>query len=409
MARTSLSQSSASSRNELGVLHPTNAESSFCENAWSATIVFYTRFEPILGLVPIPHFYFHERMLAYDFGPRHPLQPERVRRFLRLLGSYVPDLQCINPGPGEVSDVLRVHAPEYVDFVARLPDGGDAEERFTYGFGSDTPPFPGIHQAALDYTAGAAAAARAVCAGAPLAFSMAGGLHHARRAQASGFCTYDDCAVACSVLRDRFDRVAYIDIDLHHGDGVQWIFYDEPTVMTYSVHETGRSLYPGTGFVDETGAGFTKVNVPLQAGTTGEEWLEAVTRTLGPAVERFRPQALVFQMGCDPHLTDPLGHLEVSVQHWLGAVKLVRDLGLPTVALGGGGYDQKNVPRMWTGAVLTLLGWDDAEFGDMPEGFENPFGTRSLLDPEDLVRRGGPSAKATVEAVLANVEQMAAD
>lgn len=368
--------------------------------------MFYTVLRLILGVVPIDHFYFHERMLAYDFGPRHPLQPDRVRRFLTVLRSFVPDLECLDPGPGDVADVLRVHAPEYVEFVSRLPEHGDAEERFSFGFGSDTPPFPGIHQAALDYTAGAVAAARAVCAGAPLAFSMAGGLHHARRAQASGFCTYNDCAVACSVLRERFDRVAYVDIDLHHGDGVQWIFYDDPTVLTYSVHETGRSLYPGTGFVDETGAGFTKVNVPLLAGTTGEVWLDAVMRTLIPFFERFQPQAVVLQMGCDPHVCDPLGHLEVSVQHWLGAVETVRDLELPMVALGGGGYEQKNVPRMWTAAVLTLLGWPAKDLGDLPDGFLNPWGTASVLDPEERIQQGGPSAETVIDDVLMNLARM---
>jgi len=359
-----------------------------------------------MALVTVPHFYFHERMLAYDFGPRHPLQPDRVRRFLALLTHFMPDLVTIDPGPGRVEDVLRVHAPEYVDFVSRLPAEGDAEARFTFGFGSDTPPFVGIHQSALDYTAGAVAASRAVCNGAPLAFSMAGGLHHARRAQASGFCTYNDCAVACSILRERFDRVAYVDIDLHHGDGVQWIYYDDPTVMTYSVHETGRSLYPGTGFVEETGAAFTKVNLPLLAGTTGPVWLDAVMRTLLPAFERFQPQAVVLQMGCDAHMTDPLGHLEVSVQDWLGAVRLVQEFGLPTVALGGGGYDQNNVPRMWTAAVLTLLGWSEEQFGDMPDGFLNPWGTPSLLDPSDRVKTDGPSAELVIDQLLMNIARM---
>lgn len=353
----------------------------------------------------VPHFFFHERMLAYDFGPRHPLQQGRLLRAMEVLKHWT-DLECIDPGPGQEQDVLRVHDPKYVRFVEGLPTG-DEDRLWEYGFGGgDTPPFPGVYRASLDYTAGAVEAARAVNWGAPLAFSLAGGLHHARRAQASGFCVFNDCAVACSVLRERFERVAYVDIDLHHGDGVQWIFYEDPTVLTYSIHESGRSLYPGTGFVEETGAGFTKVNLPMAAGTTGEVWLDAVTQTLPLALERFGAQAVVLQMGCDAHTADPLGHLQVSVQDWLGAVELVKGTRLPTVALGGGGYDQRNVPRMWAAAVATLSGVTVPDH--LPDGWTNPWGGREVLDPQMHCprRHGAEEALRAVAGVRKNLEQL---
>ncbi|HRI45387.1 MAG TPA: hypothetical protein PLV39_14610, partial [Fimbriimonadaceae bacterium] len=220
-----------------------------------------------------------------------------------------------------------------------------------------------------------------------LATTLAGGLHHARRALASGFCLANDCAIALSILRERFDRVAYIDIDLHHGDGVQWIFWDDPAVLTCSIHETGRTLYPGSGFVEEVGPAGTSVNVPLAPFTTGDVWLDAFRGGILPAIEAFRPQAIVLQMGADPHYDDPLGHLRVTVAEWLEAVRLVRDLGLPLVACGGGGYAMHAVVRSWAAAILTL--------------YAEPVPEELTLDDE----LPGPrdSGREEAEAVLASL------
>lgn len=303
-----------------------------------------------------PPFFYHPRMMAYDFGPGHPLKPVRLKMTVDLLESF--GWRTEDPGPGERADVERVHDSEYIDIVVRASvDPGELsrDDLFSAGFGAgDNPAFLGMYEASLAYVAGSAAAARAVRDGAPLAFGIAGGLHHARRAQASGFCVFNDCAVACSILRERFERAAYVDIDVHHGDGVQWIFYEDPTVMTASIHQEGRTLYPGTGGVEEIGAGGSSVNVPLMPGTTGDTWLWAFREGLLPLVRRFDPQVIVLQMGCDAHETDPLARIRCTVQEWLEAVRDVRDLGLPIVALGGGGYDLNNVSRMWTAACLTL-------------------------------------------------------
>ncbi len=229
----------------------------------------------------IPHFYLHSGVYDYDFGPSHPLRPDRVRRFMALLEHYTgPTVSPCDPATDD--DLSRVHSREYIDAVAqvdlasredRLGDDDVLELRSVYGFWGDNPPFIGMDAAARAYTGSSAAAARAVRDGEALAFGLGGGLHHALTAKASGFCIYDDPAVTCSILRDRFDRVAYVDIDVHQGDGVQWIFYEDPTVLTCSIHEDGRTLWPGTGGVEETGVDFTSLNVPVEAGTTADVWL----------------------------------------------------------------------------------------------------------------------------------------
>lgn len=343
-------------------------------------------------------FFYHPRMLSYDFGPKHPLKPERLRRTMELIQWEAPDLAHLDPGLAEEEDILRVHSEEFVGVVKELsarPEYRTASA-FTHGFSKlDTPPFEGMWESSLSYCGGALRAAEAVRDGAPLAFSMSGGLHHAKRERANGFCVLSDPALAVVVLREKFERVLYVDIDLHHGDGPQAIFYDDPSVMTFSIHETGRSLYPGTGFEEEEGVDRTAINLPLPAGTEGQAWLHAFTRTLDLAVKRFDPQGIVLQMGCDPHTLDPLGHLRVSVQHWLGAVAEVSSKGLPIVALGGGGYHLPNVPRMWVGAILTLLGRQVP--ARVPEQTPKEWGMTTYLDADEGGLAGMNEAERLVE------------
>lgn len=307
----------------------------------------------------LPNFFYNPRMMQYNFGPQHPLKPERLALTMKLLGeldAYAP----IDPGTGDVEDVRRVHDAEYIDKVRELsierPKSEDeAAEAYAFGFGAgDNPPFGGMYEAALAYVAGSAAAARKVNDGAPLAYGIAGGLHHARRRQASGFCIFNDCSIACHILREKFDKVAYVDIDVHHGEGVQWIFEDDPTVLTCSIHESGRTLYPGSGFRQETSKEKAIVNVPVDAGTTGPEWIAAFEHDIMPPLKEFNPGAIVLQMGTDTHYLDPLAHINSNANDWLKAVRMVRDLHIPIVALGGGGYNLTTVPRMWAAACLSL-------------------------------------------------------
>jgi acetoin utilization protein AcuC len=341
----------------------------------------------------LPNFFYHPRMLTYDFGPRHPLKPERLRRTIELVKAMT-GIECIDPGPGTPNDALRVHPNLFAEAVERASRPG-APVELEYGLGTgDTPIFEGMFEASLAYLAGTVRAAERVRDGASLAFNIAGGLHHARKAMAHGFCVFNDPAAAIDVLLERCDRVGYVDIDVHHGDGVQWIWYDDPRVLTYSIHENPRTLYPGTGFVDETGEQFTSLNVPLERGTTADVWLWAFESTIKPAFERFRPQAIVLQLGTDSHALDPLAHLQNSVQSWVQAVSIVRDFGVPIVAVGGGGYNLNCVPRMWTAAMLTLA---NIEFENaIPEPLASDWNMPTFFD--DLTALGTHQGRSFAQA-----------
>lgn len=350
-------------------------------------------------------FFVHPATLAYSFGESHPLKPERLKRTLTLL-ERLGGPPVIQPREASVEDLLRVHANGYVEAI-RIIDEEDLD-RETYrelcaehGLYGDNPPFPGMWKASIAYTGATVQAAEAVRDGAPLAFAIGGGLHHAHRDRASGFCIFDDPAIACSILRDRFSKVAYVDIDVHHGDGVQWLFYEDPTVLTCSIHEEGRTLFPGTGFVDETGAEFSSFNVPLAAKTSADVWLDAFERTIPAALERFRPEAIVLQLGTDTHYLDPLGHINSTADAWLAAVRRIRDLGLPIVAVGGGGYNLTTVPRMWTAAVLTLLRQPYED--DLPIDLASAWGIPRFSDPEAPFGPGGGRAHA--EEIVAQLER----
>ncbi len=365
-------------------------------------------------------FFYSDRIPRYSFGERHPLKPERLLRTVRLLARY--GVEPTDPGPvRDDADPLLVHAPDYVAAVREIGhrealaptvvhDGrfgyrtvglSDDEVAFRarYGFGSlDNPPFANMHEISLDYVRASAAAAEAVASGEGLAFCIGGGLHHAMKARAAGFCLYNDLAVAATILRRRFARVAYVDIDVHHGDGVQALFAGDPTVLTASIHEDGRTLFPGTGAVEEGGA--SCLCVPIPARASGDVWLAAFRATVLPALERFRPEALVLQLGTDAHWLDPLGHVRCTQGDWLAAVRDLKALGLPTVAGGGGGYSLLTVPRMWTSAVLTLMGreYDDALPPDLAAEWETP----TFSDPAPPDRGHGREA---TEAVVARVRR----
>jgi len=284
-------------------------------------------------------------------------------------------VEKLDPANGQDADQLYDY-----DHIERDP-------RIRFGFASgDNPPFRGMYQSSLAYLGGTIRAAEAVRDGAPLAFGIAGGLHHARRSEASGFCIFNDTAAACQVLREKFSRVAYVDIDVHHGDGVQWIFYDDPSVLTCSIHEEGRTLYPGTGGVEETGAKYSSLNVPLKAGTSGDVWLRAFERGILPGLEKFQPEAIVLQMGTDSHALDPLAHINSTQHEWLAAVQNIKDLDLPLVVTGGGGYNLNTVPRMWASACLTL---GDVPFDDeLPADLAKLWATPTYSDMDNSPTRG---------------------
>lgn len=301
-----------------------------------------------------------ESFTQYNFGPGHPMSPTRLDLTVRLcreLGLLdAPATRVVGLQPYDDDILLPVHAEEYIDAVR-------AEQGRTFGIGSDdNPAFPGMHRAAADIAAGTRQGALAVWRGeTPHAVNVAGGLHHARRDAASGFCVYNDLAVAiAALLEEGATRVAYIDLDAHHGDGVEEAFWDEPRVLTVSVHESGSTLFPGTGYATDTGssqAPGSVCNVALPAGTADAHWLRAVHAVVPAVVRAFEPQIIVSQHGCDAHALDPLTHLSLSVDALREATSMVSDLaeelcGGRWVATGGGGYELVDVvPRAWAHLV----------------------------------------------------------
>lgn len=309
-----------------------------------------------------------EELTAYDFGPGHPMAPVRLRLTVSLLaglGLLDDGVEVVAPQVADDATLRLVHTPDYLAAVRAAGSGVPAPER---GLGtSDDPIFPGMHEAAARVVGATVAAARAVWTGAAdRAVSLAGGLHHAMPDHASGFCVYNDVAVAIAwLLEAGARRVAYVDVDAHHGDGVERTFWDDPRVLTISVHQDGTTLFPGTGFAGEVGgpqARGSAVNVPLPPGTDDAGWLRAIDAVVGPLVADFAPDVLVSQHGCDAHRLDPLTDLAVTVDGLRAAALLVADLaerhaGGRWVATGGGGYAVSGVvPRAWAHLVAVAAG-----------------------------------------------------
>jgi acetoin utilization protein AcuC len=312
---------------------------------------------------------------AYDLGEDHPLSPVRRSLAADLIRDYGmldrEDVHVVVPEPAPDALIERVHAPAYVAAVKRFgqnPSLAASWEAGQWGLalGGDTPAFAGMHEATAELCGASVSAAMEVWEGqADQAFSCGGGLHHAFANRAAGFCIYNDPAVAIQALLDAgAERVAYIDIDVHHGDGTQWIFYEEPRVLTCSVHESGRFLFPGTGGLEERGgaaAPGSAVNVPLPAHAGDGPYLRAITDVIAPAVRAFAPDVIVTQNGADPHHLDPLAHLQVTMPTYPLAYRVLVDLardaaGGRLVALSGGGYTFDVVPRAWTMLFATMLG-----------------------------------------------------
>ncbi|MCC6443352.1 MAG: acetoin utilization protein AcuC [Armatimonadetes bacterium] len=337
--------------------------------------------------MPSAKFVYHPDYRRYRLSETHPLKPRRLQmtwELLTLCGAFRGDpAEVVEPVPATEEEALQVHTPDYLETVKTLSAGRFAPGSERYGFShGDTPPFEGMYGASLLYTGGTLTAARLVASGqAQVAFNISGGLHHAMPGRAAGFCIFNDAAIAICDLLKSAGRVCYLDIDAHHGDGVQAAFYDTDRVLTVSLHESGRYLFPGTGFPEETGvgegAGYA-VNLPLAPHTDDEIYLWAFDQIVPPLVQAYRPDFLVAQLGADTHFLDPLTHLDLTVQ---GHAELYRRIGrlVPRwVAVGGGGYDLTVVSRSWTLAYRTMAGKTFPE--DIPPEFADRYGVPSFFD-----------------------------
>lgn len=313
------------------------------------------------GASPTLRVVWSTELLAYDFGFGHPMTSDRIDLTVALAAQLglldAPGVEVVGAQAAPDALLTTVHDPEYVAAVHAAAEHGVPD--LVRGLGTrDDPVFPQMHEAAARVVQGTVDAALAVWRGeVDHAVNVGGGLHHAMPGAASGFCVYNDAAVAIrELLAAGAERVAYVDVDAHHGDGVQAVFWDDPRVLTVSVHETGFALFPGTGYPSETGgpgADGTAVNVALPSHTDDAGWLRAIEAVVPAVLREFAPDVLVTQHGCDTHRMDPLATLRVSVDAQRVAATLLHDLAHEVsagrwVALGGGGYAILDVvPRTW--------------------------------------------------------------
>jgi acetoin utilization protein AcuC len=327
------------------------------------------------------HVAWDDRLTGYDFGPGHPMAPLRLELTMELARAFglfrLDGVSAEIPAAATRAELGLYHLPGYID-VVRLAGGGrpaaPGKEGMTervllmHGLGTaDVPVFRGMHEAAAMVTGATLAAARAVWrSAAQHGASIAGGLHHAMAANASGFCVYNDPAVAIAwLLGQGAERIAYVDVDAHHGDGVERAFWNDPRVLTLGLHEHPDTLFPGTGYPSDTGgpgAEGSAVNVALPALTGDAGWLRAFHAVVPPLLRQFRPQILVSQHGCDSHRDDPLTNLELSIDAQRVAHAAIHRLahecaGGRWLLTGGGGYEHVHVvPRSWTHLLFEAAG-----------------------------------------------------
>jgi acetoin utilization protein AcuC len=303
---------------------------------------------------------------GYDFGPEHPFTPRRLEMVLDLLRCLGHAVHPIAAPAATREDILSVHDEAYVAMVEALDQGIPNPEAEQFGLGTpDNPIFPSMDLATRWLVGGTLHGARMLMTGKERrVLQLGGGLHHAQKDHAAGFCLYNDLAVAIQAFVAHGWRVAYLDIDLHHGDGVQNLFYENDRVLTISLHESGHYLYPGTGHIQDLGSGSARglsVNIPLEPFTEGSDYLEAFEAVVPQALAWFRPDVLVVQAGADAHFADPLGDLALTTQTFQALYQRVfataeaHAHGRVLLTLGGG-YEAQVVARVWTLLYLTVMG-----------------------------------------------------
>ncbi len=321
----------------------------------------------------------------YSFGDEHPFSPARTDMLLDLVRALGHPVETVEPKPATREELLDVHADAYVRRVEKLSVGELVPDGPEYGLGTqDTPSFPGMDEAARLLVGGTLLGARLISEGKEKrVLQLGGGLHHARPGVASGFCIYNDLAIAINFLTRNGLKVGYLDIDVHHADGVQQILDEDPRVLTVSLHESGKYLFPGSGEIRELGSGAgrgLKLNLPLEPFTEGESYLEVFERVIPAALRHFRPDVLVVQAGADAHFDDPLADLMLTTRDYEAIFKRILELadefttGRVLFTLGGG-YSFRAVPRVWAILYLLIHGLPVAR--DLPESWRSKWSRAS--------------------------------
>ncbi|MCM3569629.1 acetoin utilization protein AcuC [Neobacillus mesonae] len=350
-------------------------------------------------------FVFSEELLNYKFSSHHPFNQFRLKLTIDLLKKInaLDSEHIIPPRMASEEELLLIHDPGFINAVKKAGYGQLPKEiAENYGLGTeDTPVFPNMHEASSLLVGGTLTAVDQVMTGKALhAVHLGGGLHHGFRGKASGFCVYNDSSVALKYLLKKYRaRVLYVDTDAHHGDGVQWSFYDEPNVCTLSIHETGRYLFPGTGNINERGQGAGygySFNIPVDAFTEDESWLYAYSHAIREVAEFFKPDVILTQNGADAHYYDPLTHLSATMKIYREIPKLAHKIAHQYcegrwIAVGGGGYDiWRVVPRAWAMIWMEMIE-NPNSIGRLPVEWVEYWQAKSPVelpkewdDPEDL-------------------------
>ena len=356
-----------------------------------------------------------DRFLDYNLGPAHPLRPIRVKLTYDLIKSkgILEDESVLVFSPRQASreELLLFHDDEYVKLVQRYSEKGSGLLDM-----GDTPAFKGCYEATSLVVGASLVGCDVVMTGkVSHCFNPSGGLHHAHPERASGFCIFNDPAVAIAYLKSKYQlkRIVYLDIDAHHGDGVMYGYYADPAVLDIDFHESGRFLFPGTGFPEETGKGDAeglKINIPLLPATGDQTYLKAF-RQLAPAlVKEYKPEIILLQCGADGHIDDRLAHLRLTTSVYSEVVGEMHRLAHEIcngrfLLFGGGGYTLANVPRVWTVAFATMAG--EQMSSEIPSAWAKEFESETDEDPPtslyDRPTTDDQSTEKDVERVLAEL------
>ena len=363
---------------------------------------------------------FNKQFNRHSYGSSHPLKVERLQLTMDLIRAYglfdndqEPWVEALE---AEEQDLLLTHSQEYIEILKEANDGQAPSQAWKYGLGSgDNPVFSGLYDWSLLVAGATLECVRQIREeNKKIAFNIAGGLHHAMKERASGFCYLNDPAIGIAKMVQDGLRVVYLDVDVHHGDGVEAAFYDTDQVLSISLHQHGHTLFPGTGFPEEMGQGAGRgysVNVPLAPETDDDLYLSVFTEVVPPLVQAYNPDVMVTQLGVDTMSTDPLASLSLSVDGFGRVVEEIKSWDFKWVALGGGGYNIMNVARAWTKAWAIMKGVQLPD--NLPESFidlhqselgENP----TLSDPAHkthpvIAGRAQALAKSVVERIKASI------